>query len=103
MAGVQEKKKRITEKSTFSRSVNKFNKLIDAAASLSLVTEHFEKVKNCYERLETAHNDFLMATDIDIENDPNGLEYMNDPDKKYEETLESFAIFRKAETRKVLW
>ena len=89
MAGVQEKRKRITEKSAFSRSVTKLNKLIASAASLSLVEEHFEKVKNCYERLETAHNDFLMATDIDIENEPDGIAYMTDPDWKYEEVLES--------------
>ena len=108
MAGEQEKRKRITEKSAFTRSVNKLNKAIAATASLSLVTEHFQKVRDCYERLETAHNDFLMATDIDIETEPEGIAYMTESDTKYEDALESFTVYQKtaekeeAENRKVL-
>ena len=87
MVADQEKKKRTTEKSSFTRSINKLNKLFDANASLSLVTEQFEKVKNWYDRLETAHNEFLLATDIDIENDADGEAYVNESDSKYEDAL----------------
>ena len=100
MSAAQEKRRRVTEKSSFSRSVTKLIKTFDAAASLSLVTEHFEKVKACYERLEAAHNEFLMATDIDIENEPDGLAYMNESDRKYEDMLERYALYQKTETHR---
>ena len=96
MVAEQEKKKRSTEKGSFSRSITKFNKLIAAAASLSLVTEQFDKVKNCYDRLESAHNEFLLATDIDIENEDDGETYINESDRIYEDALEAYAAFLKA-------
>ena len=95
MVAEQEKKKRTVDKSAFSKSLTKLNKLFDADASLSLVTEQFEKVKSCFERLEDAHNEFLMATDIDIENDPAGLAYMTESDEKYETALDRYARYQK--------
>ena len=100
MSADQEKRKRITEKSAFTRSVNKLIKALDAGAALNLVTEHFEKVKSCYEKLEEAHDAYLMATYIDIETEPDGIAYMNESDAKYEDMIERYATYQKTETKR---
>ena len=70
------RKKRITEKSTFTRSVKKLIKIFDTESPMTLVEEQFAKVKSCYDKLETTHNEYLMAADIDIEDGPDGLAYI---------------------------
>ena len=98
MAAVQEKRKRITELSNFTRNVNKLIKLFDAAAPASLVNPQYEKVQDCYDKLEAAHNAFLSATDIeDTEHDKDGVAYMNDPDKRHDEVLERYATYLKTD------
>ena len=72
MAAFQERKKRTTELSNFTRNINKLNRLLDEAAPSVLVTPQFEKVKDCYGKLKYARNEFLAATNINIENDKDG-------------------------------
>ena len=97
MAALQEKRKRTTELSNFTRNLNKLNKLFDAAAPSVLVNPQFGKMTDCYERLEQAHNEYLAVTDVDIEADKEGLAYLNEPDLRHEEALQRYATYLKAD------
>ena len=99
IAAAQEKKIRTSEKSNHTRSISKLNKLINAAAPMDLVLEQFQKTKDFYDRLEKAHNDFLLATDVDIDTDPTGVAYITESDEKHEEALERYANYVKADAQ----
>ena len=91
-----EKRKRISSLSKFTRNFNLLTKGIDDASPESLVTPQFEKMKDCWLELEEAHDDFIAATDIeDIENDPEGLKYMDTPFANYQEALKKYSNFLK--------
>ena len=77
MTALAEKNKRTVSKSNLTRNINKLTKILDAEASIELVKEQFNKVRDCYNKLEQAHDEFLLATDVDIDNDPAGIAYMN--------------------------
>ena len=95
MAALAEKNRRTVSKSNLTRNINKLNKILDAEASIELVKEQFNKVRDCYNKLEQAHDEFLLATDVDIDSDPAGIAYMNEPDMSYETVLERYAKYEK--------
>ena len=64
------KKRRSQAKSNFTRNVNALEVLIAGSETLLVVTPQFEKVKTCWEKLETAQEEFIDRTDIDIDEDP---------------------------------
>ena len=90
-----ERKKVSVEKASFTRSVTKLMKLIESGALFKLVEEQFARVRTCYQNLESAHNDFLMVTTEDIETHADGLQYMIEPDKRYDEAITAFTEFQK--------
>ena len=90
-----ERKKVSVEKASFTRSVTKLMKLIESGALFKLVEEQFARVRTCYQNLESAHNDFLMVTTEDIETHADGLQYMTEPDKRYDEAITAFTEFQK--------
>ena len=99
----EEKKRRTTAKSNFTRSVNKLNSLLDKDVSQAdLVKPLFEKVKECYDALEKAQQEFLEATDIDLDNDANGFAYMDDCDATHEAAVVRYSNFLKKETNEQL-
>ena len=81
------KRKRVLELSNFTRNLNKLIKYIDEGAPGSMVKPQIEKMQDCYEKLETAHNDFLGITDIDIKTDKDGIQYLDSPDKRHEDAM----------------
>ena len=98
MAAAPEKTKRIVAKSNLTRNINKLTKVLDVGASLDLVTEQFHKVRDCYGKLEQAHDDYLLVAEIDISEDPDGIAYMNAPDASYEQVLERYAQYAKVDS-----
>ncbi len=93
MVAEEEKKKRITSKSNFTRSVTKLNKLLDVDAPVDIVTPQYEKMNQCYDILEKDHNAFLSATDIDIQNHADGLQYILDIDATQETVMVRYCEF----------
>ena len=98
MAGVEEKKRRTSAKANFTRAQNKLNSYLEKDAQAELVTPQFEKMNNCYEILEKAHELFLEATDIDIETEPDGITYMDSIDAAHESTVLKYSTFLKTST-----
>ena len=87
-----EKKKRSACLSKFTRNYNILIQRIDDQSPVSLVTPQYDKVKECWLNLEDAHDNFIAATDIeDIENDPEGLKYIDAPNKNYETALKRYS------------
>ena len=94
------KRRRITALSNFSRNEKLLNKSITNAAPLAVVTPLFEKVNAMWEALESAHNDFLEVTDIDIEKDAGGIKYLDEPAGRYDALIVSYSNYLKQEDKK---
>ena len=100
MAEALAKRKRITELSNFTRNRKNLIKLFDDAAPANLVNPQYEKMRDCYDRLEIAHNEFLAVTEIDdIETHKEGIPYMDGPDKRYEEAMTRYVTYIKTDTQ----
>ena len=88
-----EKKNRTKAKSDFTRSEKTLRTLIDNNSQSFLVTEQFEKLKICFQKLEDAQDAFLGVTEIDIEEDANGLKYMDGPSDQYDNALTTYSAY----------
>ena len=67
MADAAAKKKRTTSLGKFTRNLNTLNDMLDNASPKCIVTPQYEKLCNCWNTLEDAHDAFIEITDIDIE------------------------------------
>ena len=74
MADVAAKKCRSQAKSNFTRAITVFNNLVNAKSPLDLVTEQFDVVMNCGEKLVAAQEEFIDKTEIDVDTDANGID-----------------------------
>ena len=92
-----EKKKRSLALSNHTRNVNIFIGLLNDAASSILVTPQFEKVVNCWEKLETARDIFIEKTEIDIDTDKHGLVFMDTPEMKHQQVMSRYASYLKTQ------
>ena len=63
------KKTRTRALGNFTRNYNQFESMLNESSPAILVNPQYEKLKDCWESLEAAHDDFLDNTDIDIETD----------------------------------
>ena len=73
-----EKKLRTLCLSKFTRNFNLLTQSIDNESPESIVTPQYEKMRECWLKLEEAHDDFIAATDMeDIETQPEGLKYID--------------------------
>ena len=95
MAAAEKKAHRATAKSNFTRCINKLNNLLDKnVTQAELVTPLFEKVNKCYETVEDAHNEYIAAaTDIDIEEHPDGTAYMVKIDETHDAAVVRYSEF----------
>ena len=98
MAAVEAMKKRTTAKRNFTRNVNKLNNLLDGIAQVEIVLPQFEKMNKSYDVLETAHDEFISAIDIDIEIHKDGLSFMEEIDVTHEATVLRYSKFLKDQT-----
>ena len=86
-----EKKQRSSALSKFTRNLNALTNLLDSNSPASLVIPQYDKLKLCYEFLEDAHDAFILVTDIDVETDKDGLDYMNNPSNEYNAILKRYS------------
>ena len=93
------KRKRSVALSHFTKSVNSFTKLVDISSPCSLVTPAFEKVKSCWETLETAHDNYIEVAEVDIDTDPGGLAFLDEPGERLDEVLVRYSTFLKEDAR----
>ena len=100
MAPAEKKTQRATAKSNFTRYVNKLNNLLDSdVTQAELVTPLFEKVNKYYDHLENTHNEFLAVTDINIDEDADGVAYMEKVDKTHDAIVIRYSEFLKNATK----
>ena len=93
-----EKTIRSTAQRNFTRNLNTLNALLDESAASVLVTPQYEKLKNCWEKLEDAHDDYVLKVDpatTNLETDADGYSYINDSEKKFNEVLKRYAGYLK--------
>ena len=97
MAAAEKKSQRATAKSIFTRCINKLNNILDNnVTQAELVTPLFEKVNQCYETLEDAHNEYIAAaTDINIEEHADGNAYMEKIDESHNKVVVRYSEFLK--------
>ena len=96
MADLQEKKMRSLALSNFTRSTNKLEEVINDSSPLVIVTPQYNKVMQCWEKLETAHDEFIEKTEIeDIDNDPQGFKYLDAPGARHVEIMKVYSDYLK--------
>ena len=89
------KNRRSQAKSSFTRSVHILEDLIADSETILVVTPQFEKMKSCWEKLEKAQEEFIERTDIDIEEDPAGIQYLDGPGDAHLHALKAYSEYYK--------
>ena len=88
------KRLRITALSNFTRNLNKLKKFIDSSAGATIVTPQYERVIQCWTKLEDSHDTFLeAATDIDLETHDEWIKYLDEPGERYGEIMVSYSEY----------
>ena len=89
------KKKRSQALSKFTRNLNSFSKLLENNSPKVLVDPQFEVVNSCWKVLEDVHDEYLDATDEDIDGD-GGVSYLDTPGERRTTALLAYADYLKA-------
>ena len=89
------KKLRRVALSNFTRNLNALTKLMDEAAPRILTTPQFDKLQGCLAKLEECHDNFLLVTEIDIEEDNNGIKYIDAPNELYQAIVGRYSTYLK--------
>ena len=91
------KKKRTQSLSKFTLNVNKLTKLINNNAPLELVRPQYEKVQECWNILEEAHDTYLEEIDEEDLEGARGLAYLDKPGDDHSTVLVLFAAYLKGQ------
>ena len=90
------KKKRKTALSNFTRNLNTLSSLLEDNSPPLLVNPQYDKFKECWEKLEAAHDEYLDNSDIDPDNDQEGsFEYLEAHATKYREIMKLYSAYLK--------
>ena len=89
------KKQRTVALRQYTRNHNNLIKLLDEASPAVLVTPHFEKFQESWSKLEEAQDNFIELTDIDIEADKDGLDFIDEPSERYQQALVRYSTYLK--------
>ena len=91
------KKQRSQLLGNFTRAPKTLTPLLNTAdAPLTVVNPLFEKLQNCWEKLEAAQDTYIeLVTDIDVDTDPNGVVYLDEPNDRYSNALNSYTQYLK--------
>ena len=94
----QEKKRRTIALRNFSRSTGTLTNLLDknqpSAVVMPEVNKHWEKVTECWDKLQSAHDAFLEETDIvDLETNKDGFPYLDASTVTYNGLLTKYTKF----------
>ena len=95
MAEQSAKNKRSQALSNFSRCHNLLTPLLANPDSPSVVViPMFEKLKVLWEKLEAAQDCYIeLVTDIDVDNDPSGVAYIDNAGDRYAESLLAYSEY----------
>ena len=96
----QEKKVRSIALRSFTRSTGTLANLLDAnqpsVVVMPEVSKHWGKVMECWDKLQSAHDEFIEKTDIvDLDNDKDGFPYLDAPTTTYNALLARYTNFHK--------
>ena len=99
MASAEERKRSLAL-GALTRNLNKLTELINDKSPLVIVTPQFDRVMKCWENLEEAHDDFILTTDIaDIDNDPKGVKYIDEPGTRHSAAVKKYSDYMKSEEK----
>ena len=90
-----EKKQRTLALRNFLRNVNSLIDMLDGGVPEVIVTPQYEKFQACWEKLEAAQDAFLNVTDVDVETDPSGFAYIEEPTQQYRRVVLLYSKFLK--------
>ena len=88
------KRKRQVALGKFTRNVNHLTQLIDDNAPQNLVDPQYEKVKDAWENLESAHDAYLENDDVDL-NAAGGQDYLDDPGGRHSAVMLRYSQYLK--------
>ena len=89
---VELKKQRSIALRNFTRNETLITNLLDDASTPVVVcTPQYEKFRECWTKLEETHDAFLRVTDIDIETDKDGFDYLDAPSTRYQNILTRYS------------
>ncbi len=90
-----EKRKRAAAKGKFTRQETHLTEMINNKSAKVIVTPQYEKFVECWNSLEDAHDGYMEVADFDIEEDDDGLKYLEDPSKRYRILVNRYSEFLK--------
>ena len=93
MAQAMEKKKRGIAKGRFTRQENLLTNMLDNNAAKVITAPQYEKFVESWNSLEVAQDTYMEVADFDIEEDPEGLKYLDDPATRYQNLVKRYADF----------
>ena len=93
MAQAMEKKKRGIAKGRFTRQENLLTNMFDNNAAKVITAPQYEKFVEIWNSLEVAQDTYMEVADFDIEEDPEGLKYLDDPATRYQNLVKRCADF----------
>ena len=85
-------KRRTQAKKNFSRAFNQLTALLDDDSPADLVKPQFDKLRSCWEKLETAQDEFVEVSE-DAEEDT----FLDDPENSYGTATKRYSDFLKKE------
>ena len=74
-----EKKQRTVALRNFLRNMKSLIDMLETESPEELVLPQYQKFQACWEKLEAAQDAFLTVTELDVETDPNGFAYIDEP------------------------
>ena len=90
-----EKKLRASAKGRFTRQEKHLTELLDDNSAKVIVTPQFDKFVDCWDKLEDAQDAFIEVTDIDVEEDADGVKYLDGPSERYRALVKRYAEYLK--------
>ena len=90
-----EEKQRTVALRNFLRNFNSLIDMLDGGAPEVIVTPQYLKFQACWEKLEAAQDAFLNVTDVDVETDPSGFVYIEEPKELYRRVVLLYSSFLK--------
>ena len=85
------------EKKIRSQALSNFTRNVNSLAPSVLVSPQFNKMKSCWDKLESAQESFIATTKIDNDTHQDGLAYLDEPGRKLVEVVSRYSEFLKQE------
>ena len=90
-----EKKQRTVALRNFLRNMKSLIDMLETESPEELVLPQYQKFQACWEKLEAAQDAFLTVTELDVETDPNGFAYIDEPTEQYRNVVLLYSNYLK--------